>query len=125
MDQHELLIRHAVAWADKRKQPLDRELLKTVLNLRDFHDATAPQEWQAGSAEHLMLVRWPSHGPSGVPDVDRLVETLGSFWRFLRGTGRMASSSADPRELAKEARRAAPRQHGRPPTSHRWKTDPA
>ncbi|WP_134773039.1 hypothetical protein [Ornithinimicrobium flavum] len=109
MDQHELLIRHAVAWADKRKQPLDRELLETVLNLRDFHDATAPQEWPAGSAEHLMLVRWPSHGPSGVPDVDRLAETLDSFWRFLRGTGRMASSSADPRELAKEARRAAPR----------------
>lgn len=120
MDQHELLIRHAVAWADKRKQPLDRELLETVLNLRDFHDATAPQEWPAGSAEHLMLVRWPSHGPSGVPDVDRLVETLGSFWRFLRGTGRMASSSADPRELAKEARRAAPRMPGvcADPTRH-------
>ena len=109
VDQHELLIRHALAWADKRKQPLDRDLLGTVLNLRDFHDLSAPQEWPAGSAEHLMLVRWPSHGPSGVPDVDRLVETLDSFWRFLRGTGRMASSSADPRELAKEARRAAPR----------------
>lgn len=108
MDQHELLIRHAVAWADKRRQPLDRDLLETVLNLRDFHDLSAPQEWPAGSAEHLMLVRWPSHGPSGVPDVDRLVETLDSFWRFLRGTGRMASSSADPRALTKEARRAAP-----------------
>lgn len=109
MDPHELLIRHAVAWADKRRQPLDPDLLGTVLQLRDFHDASAPQEWPAGSAEHLMLVRWPSHGPSGVPDVERLVETLDSFWRFLRGTGRMASSSADPRELAKEARRAAPR----------------
>lgn len=109
MDPHKLLIRHAVAWADKRKQPLDPDLLGTVLQLRDVHDATAPQEWPTGSAEHLMLVRWPSHGPSGVPEVGRLVETLDSFWRFLRGTGRMATSSADPRELAKEARRAAPR----------------
>ncbi|MFK5646778.1 hypothetical protein ACI3ET_09650 [Ornithinimicrobium sp. LYQ121] len=107
MDQHELLIRHAVAWAEKRRQPLDRDLLQTVLELRDFHDATAPQDWPAGSAEHLMLVRWPSHGPSGEPDVERLVATLDSFWRFLRGTGRMASSSADPRALTKEARRAA------------------
>ncbi|WP_122263823.1 hypothetical protein [Ornithinimicrobium cerasi] len=107
MDDHELLIRHAVAWADKRRQPLDRDLLETVLQLRDFHDASAPQEWPEGSAEHLMLVRWPSHGPSGVPDVDALVATLDSFWRFLRGTGRMARASAEPRALTKEARRAA------------------
>lgn len=45
MNDHELLIRHAVAWADKRRQPLDRDLLETVLQLRDFHDASAPQEW--------------------------------------------------------------------------------
>lgn len=108
MNDHELLIRHAVAWADKRRQPLDRDLLETVLDLRDFHDASAPQEWPAGSAEHLMLVRWPSHGPSGVPDVEALVATLDSFWRFLRGTGRMASVSADPKSLTREARRAAP-----------------
>ena len=44
MDQHELLIRHAVAWAEKRQQPLDRDLLETVLNLRDVHDLSAPQE---------------------------------------------------------------------------------
>ena len=67
MDPHELLIRHAVAWADKRKQPLDPDLLGTVLQLRDVHDATAPQEWPTGSAEHLMLVRWPSHGPLRCP----------------------------------------------------------
>ena len=31
VDQHELLIRLAVAWADKAKQPLDRDLLGAVL----------------------------------------------------------------------------------------------
>jgi len=108
MDDHELLIRHATAWADHRRQPLDRDLLQTALDLRGFHDDRSPQEWPIGSAEHLMLVRWPSHGPSEEPDVDALVQTLDSFWRFLRGTGRMASVSADPKALAKEARRAAP-----------------
>lgn len=107
MDDHELLIRHAIAWAEHRRQTLDRDLLQTTLDLRGFHDDRSPQEWPIGSVEHLMLVRWPSHGPSEEPDVDALVRTLDSFWRFLRGTGRMASVSADPKALTKEARRAA------------------
>ncbi|MDQ3431553.1 MAG: hypothetical protein M3467_04900 [Actinomycetota bacterium] len=107
MDDHELLIRHATNWAEHRKLPLDRDLLETALDLRDFHDERTPQEWPEGSAEHLMLRRWPSHGPSEAPDVDVLVQTLDTFWRFLRGTGRMASTSADPKTLTKEARRAA------------------
>lgn len=106
MDENELLIRHALAWAQKRKQSLNRDLLETTLSLRDFHDGQRPQEWPLGSVEHLMLVRWPSHGPDA-PDVDALVATLDSFWRFLRGTGRMASVSATPKDLTKEARRAA------------------
>ncbi|MCK0112366.1 hypothetical protein MWU75_09480 [Ornithinimicrobium sp. F0845] len=36
------------------------------------------------------------------------METLDTFWRFLRATGRMRSGSAEPKVLAKEARRAAP-----------------
>ncbi len=107
MDDYELLIRHAIAWAEHRRQALDRDLLQTSLDLRGFHDDRSPQEWPIGSVEHLMLVRWPSHGPSEEPDVDTLVHTLDSFWRFLRGTGRMASVSADPKALTKEARRAA------------------
>ncbi len=54
-----------------------------------------------------MLVRWPAHGPSPTPDVEALVQTLDSFWRFLRGRGRMASVSAEPKALVEEARRAA------------------
>lgn len=108
MDDHELLIRHAIAWAEHRRQTLDRDLLQTALNLRLHHDDRSPQEWPIGCVEHLMLVRWPSHGPSEEPDVDALVHTLDSFWRFLRGTGRMASMSAEPKALTKEARRAAP-----------------
>lgn len=107
MDEHELLLRHTLTWAEVKKRPLDRELLETALSLRDFHDERAAQEWPAGSVEHLMLVRWPSHGPSEEPDVDSLVQTLETFWRFLRGTGRMASVSADPKALTKEARGAA------------------
>lgn len=108
MDEYELLIRHAQAWATKTKRPLDGELLETALNLRDTQDRAPGTSWPAGSAEHLMTVRWPGHGPLGVPDVDALVDTLETYWRFLRATGRMASGSADTKVLAKEARRAIP-----------------
>lgn len=108
MSDHELLIRHARKWAEPRHLPLDEEVLATVLDLRGHHDEQRPQAWPAGSAEHLMLVRWPSHGPTQVPEPDQLVSTLETFWRFLRGTGRMTTGSADPKSLAKEARRAAP-----------------
>lgn len=42
-----------------------------------------------------------------VPDVSALVESLGTFWRFLRSTGRMAGASADPKALEAEAKAAA------------------
>lgn len=104
-----LLISHAERWAAKSKRPLDTDLLGTALNLRDFQDRVPGTAWPAGSADHLMTVRWPKHGPLGVPDVDALVDTLDSFWRFLRATGRLASGSADPKELAREARRSKER----------------
>ncbi|WP_109471845.1 hypothetical protein [Ornithinimicrobium cavernae] len=106
MDDYELLLRHTESWAKGKKRPLDRDLLETTIGLRAFHDVTTAQEWPPGSVEHLMLVRWPSHGPSGEPDVEALIETLDTFWRFLRSTGRMRSGSAEPKELVKEARRA-------------------
>ena len=55
----------------------------------------------------LMTVRWPGHGPLDPPDIDALVATLDTFWRFLRATGRMASGSADVKTLVREARRSA------------------
>ena len=104
-----LLISHAERWAAKAKRPLDADLLSTALNLRDFQDRVPGTAWPAGSADYLMTVRWPKHGPLGVPDVDALVDTLDSFWRFLRATGRLASGSAEPKELAREARRSKER----------------
>lgn len=56
-----------------------------------------------------MLVRWPAHGPVEPPDVDDLVESLDTFWGFLRSTGRMSTASAQPAQLRREARRAAPK----------------
>ncbi|MDN5790767.1 MAG: hypothetical protein L0H25_07855, partial [Micrococcales bacterium] len=108
MSENELLIRHAATWAGTKKRDLDLDLLETALDLRSFHDEEPATHWPAGSIEHLMLARWPSHGPEA-PDADRLAATLDTFVHFLRATGRMASGSAEPKSLAKEARRAAPR----------------
>lgn len=108
VSEHELLIRHAAAWAGTKKRDLDLDLLETALHLRSFHDEEPATHWPAGSVEHLMLARWPSHGRDA-PDADRLATTLDTFARFLRATGRMASGSAEPKALAKEASRAAPR----------------
>ncbi len=107
-DPYDLLIGHAEAWAAKTKRPLDADLLGTALSIRDTQDRIPGTAWPAGSADYLMTTRWPGHGPLGVPDVEELVATLDTFWRFLRATGRMASGSADPRDLTREARRAIP-----------------
>src|SRR6478736_9318679 len=108
VSEHELLLRHASNWAQQRQRVCDTDLLETALELRLHHDGFPPNQWPAGSVEDLMLRRWPSHGYD-TPDVDLLAESLDTFVRFLRVTGRMASGSADPRVLAREAHRAAPR----------------
>lgn len=105
MSEHELLLRHAARWASEKKRPFDAGLVDTALTLRAAHGDGPANLWPAGSAQHLMLERWPLHGP-GVPDVAQLVASLDSFWRFLRGTGRMAGASADPKVLAAEAKAA-------------------
>lgn len=109
MDDNQLLIRHAEKWAAGRGRVLETDVLGVALNLRAMHDGLAANRWPTRSVEHLMLVRWPSHGPKDPPDIPTLVSTLDSFWRFLRGTGRMAGASADPASLLKEARAAARR----------------
>lgn len=107
MDDNELLIRHAARWAGERSKALDADLLESALRLRSLHDGLAANRWPAKSVEHLMLVRWPSHGPQGCPDVPVLVTTLDTFWRFLRSTGRMAAASSEPGDLLREAKAAA------------------
>lgn len=59
MSDHDLLIRHAAAWATKKKRPLDGGQLETVLDLRSFQDEESANRWPAGSIDHLMLRRWP------------------------------------------------------------------
>ena len=82
--------------------------LGELIRLREYDDLE-PTYWPAGSVEHLLLERWPSKGDVDVPDETTLVETLDGWFRFLRSTGRMSGRSADPKQLAREARRAAPR----------------
>lgn len=103
------LIAQAQAWAAKRKRPLDAGLLADVLELRSAYDDRSPGSWPEGSAHDLVLVRWPAHRPGRVPEPETLVGTLETFWRFLRGTGRMAMVSAEPGALVKELRRALPK----------------
>lgn len=107
MNENELLLRHAERWASDRNRPWDADLTDLALRLRGDHDGLDPNRWPAGSVQHLMLSRWPSHGPVGVPDVAALTGTLETFWRFLRTTGRMGGGSAEPAALVREAKHAA------------------
>lgn len=107
--EHALLVTHATRWAEARKRPLDADLLETVLDLVSAYDDRSPQAWPEGSATNLVLHRWPANGPAELPDATTLRDTLDTYWRFLRGTGRMTSASAAPADLVKELRRALPR----------------
>lgn len=107
MDPHQLVIRHARDWARQRSRALDEDLLAEALQLRSHHDDLAAQEWPQGSAERLFLVLWPAYGPA--PRPQDLHDTLDTFWRFLRATGRMSSASAEPGALRKESKRAVPK----------------
>ncbi|HYN28865.1 MAG TPA: hypothetical protein VES95_03205 [Dermatophilaceae bacterium] len=106
--EHRILLEHARRWAETKKRPLDADLVETVLGLRTAYDDRSAQSWPAGSAEDLVLVRWPAHGPRELPALDALSGSLDTFWRFLRATGRMSSGSAEPAALLKELRRALP-----------------
>lgn len=108
MDQPDLLVRHASAWAEQKKRSLDAALLQQVVDLRLQHDDYPLGTWPSGSAERLLLVTWPAYG-SELPDAEALRETLDTFWGFLRATGRMSTGSASPADLRKEAKRALPK----------------
>lgn len=104
VDEHQLLIRHAETWAAAKKRQLDASVLAQVLELRDRYEDLRYGSWPGGSAEQLLLRTWPAYGPPP-PDVAVLGDTLDTFWGFMRATGRMASGSATPAELRKEAKR--------------------
>lgn len=107
VEDHELLMRHARAWAAKKSRTLHEDVLADVLRLRNTYDDLPYGTWPPGSAERLLLQTWPAYGPPP-PEEERLRETLDTFWGFLRATGRMSTASAAPAELRKEARRALP-----------------
>lgn len=109
MSDNTLLRRHAERWAESKRRPFDGDLLETVVGLRHSYDDLPATSWPAGTVEALLLERWPAHGPPDLPDPDTLRDTLDTFWRFLRATGRMSSGSAAPADLLKEARRALPK----------------
>ena len=107
MSDHELLLRHAESWASTKRRPFDRPLVETVLDLRHHHDAAPATQWPPGSVERVLLTLWPAYGPADAPEAETLSAALDTYFRFLRVTGRLASGSAQPAQLTKEARRAA------------------
>lgn len=109
LEPHELLLRHFSGWCETKQRVADVDLVGELLGLRDRYDELEPTYWPAGSVEHLLLERWPSKGDVGTPEEATLVDSLDAWFRFLRSTGRMAARSAEPKELTREARRAAPR----------------
>jgi hypothetical protein len=105
----ELLLRHFEMWAHTKKRDVDVVVLAQLLELRDTYDDLEPTYWPIGSVEHLLLERWPAKGDVLPPDPGAVVDVLDAWFRFLRSTGRMSGRSGDPKELVKEARRAATR----------------
>lgn len=106
---HGLLLRHFAAWAEQKGKDVDLGLLDEMLSLRSGYDDLEPTYWPPGSAEHLLLESWPAKGAVAVPDPEVLEGSLDAWFRFLRGTGRMNTRSATPKELTKEVRRSLPR----------------
>ena len=107
--EHDLLLRHFAAWAERTKRNPELPLLEELLHLRSAYDDLPPTYWPTGSIEHLLTERWPAKGPTETPEPTAVAETLEAYVRFLRNTGRMASGSAEPSALAKEARRCSKR----------------
>jgi hypothetical protein len=94
------------AWAVRRRRPADVQLLAAVLTSRLEQLGRSPTLWEAGDVQ-LALACTVAKRPELLLQVAELEQTLESYFRFLRNTGRLASGSADPRTLRKEVRRGA------------------
>lgn len=103
-----LLLTHLKRWADQRNRPIDIDVLESLLELRSSYTDLPPTSWPSGSVNDLLLGLWPTKGEGPTPDPDAVAQSFDTFARFLRNTGRMAGGSANPKDLAREARRAAP-----------------
>lgn len=103
-----LLLTHLRRWAEQHDRIVDVDVLEPLLELRMSYTDLSPTAWPAGSVTDLLLGLWPAKGDGDPPDPETLATSCETYFRFLRNTGRMASASADPKDLAREARRAAP-----------------
>jgi len=106
---NDLLLTHFRSWADAKGVTADVGLLDELLTLRNSYDDLEPTYWPEGSVTHLLLERWPAKGSVDAPEESTLTDSIDAWFRFLRNTGRMSGRSAQPKDLAREARRAAPR----------------
>ena len=104
-----MLLTHLERWAAEAKRPVDIDVLEQLLDLRSTYENALPTSWPSGSVTDLLLRLWPAKGQGSAPDPDTVAESFDTFVRFLRNTGRMAGGSADPKDLSREARRAAPK----------------
>lgn len=117
-----LLLTHLERWADQRNRPIDMDVLESLLELRSSYTGLPPTSWPSGSVNDLLLELWPAKGEGSTPDPDAVAQSFDTFVRFLRNTGRMAGGSADPNDLAREARRAALRMGETNADRSQWST---
>lgn len=92
------------SWATKRGRTVDCELLAVLLSARSESLGRSPTVWAKGDVRQAMATMVTAH-PLTVLYAPALAETLDSYLRFLRNTGRLARGSADLAALHKEARR--------------------
>lgn len=113
MREHQLLVRHATAWAESRSMTLHPELLEEVLDRRARRGRRSVLYWPRRSGGDLARAAWPE--PASVPEVERrrMVGTMRTFWQFLARTGRLAPRSATPDDLAGEMWGVARREDSR------------
>jgi hypothetical protein len=107
--QHRLLLGHFDRWSREKGRAADLGVLELLLDLRSTYDELDPAYWPAGSVEDLLVRLVPAKGPQDAFPEETIAESLDSYFRFLRNTGRMAARSASPAELSKEARRSVRR----------------
>ena len=100
------IIGELTTWATKRGRVADPTVLAAVLAARPAGRRCDPSVWRPGEVQAALAGAVAADPCLFLTDADVLSETLDSFFRFLRNTGRLHSSSADVAVLRKEAARA-------------------
>lgn len=111
-DEIDELVAGAVEWAEQNGSGLDPGWLADLLQIYSFR-IDAPDSWQRGSVTELITRFLPAYGRGAAPERQTLQSTLGTYWRFLKATGRLAPGSAQPSRLGTELTQATPKLHER------------